>query len=154
MVLEKISGVCWMLLIGSLTILIFKSIFIELTFSRLSVFFAGVGIIYFICEAMFYFYHYYFVSKDDNWVLDQGYQNLVIGGGDITVFALISTFIGYKFAFLTLFTASLFALISHFIIRILGRKYIGVFQGPDIKYVPFVPYLSFACFIIIIILYA
>lgn len=125
-----------------------KISFIDLDFDKLITFFSGVGLIYLFCEIIFYFICLfialiknelaiqYSASNPHSSVLN---PNITIGGGDITIFALISTYLGFKFAILVLFLASLFALCSPLILK-------------NIKlYVPFVPCLSLACFIIVII---
>ena len=118
-----------------------------LTFKNTVLLLAGFGIIYFICEIVLYFIHLFLpgsksLSKDENM---SDTLKISIGGGDITVFALISVFLGFKLAFMVLFIASLLGILSHFIIGA-----VNISQAKSEKYIPFVSYLSLACFIIII----
>ena len=138
----------WIVFFLLLLIHIYKTIFIDFNFNILSLLFAGFGIIYFICEIVLYFVSLFFpgIAKDENMSVT---SKISIGGGDITVFALISVFLGYKLGFVVLFIASLLAIISHFIFRVV-KKFPALSSQPSAPYIPFVPYLSLACFIIII----
>ena len=89
-----------------------------------------------------------FFSKEEE-VKDDLQEGITIGGGDITVFALISIFLGNKGGFLTLFIASLLASISHFTVRVASDR-LKIPEEKYSQYVPFVPFLTIACFIIII----
>ena len=122
----------WFILLFALLFLVYKIIFIDFAPEKLRLFFAGVGAIYLICEIIFYFFNSFLPSKEINESL-----KTVLGGGDITVFALISVYLGFKGALLTLLIASLLAIISHFTI------------GAHKRQIPFIPYLGLACFIII-----
>lgn len=130
----------WLVFSVVLLIQIYKTVFLNFNLPALGALFTGYGTIYVICEIMLYFLGL-FIQKNDS-VEESEPQNISIGGGDITVFALISVFLGFKVAFIALFIASLFGIISHFIFRVL-KKF-------SVSQIPFVPYLSAACFIIII----
>ena len=144
----------WIVFFLLLLIQIYKIVFIDLSFSNLSLLCAGFGIIYFICEIMLYFISL-FLSPDKNIPESENMpvtSKISIGGGDITVFALISVFLGYKLGFIVLFIASLLAIISHFTIRVISffkKKPTEQFS----QTIPFVPYISMACFIIIMAFY-
>ena len=116
----------------------FKTVYFDLDPASLELYFSGIGIIYFVCEVLFYFFQRFFIVPPHSSALSHE-SPVAIGGGDITVFALISVFLGYKISFLTLFIASFLGIISHFILKFTGRS------------VSFVPYLTLACFIIILI---
>lgn len=129
----------WLILSFALLFLVYKIIFIDFAPEKLKLFFIGVGAIYLICEIVFYFFNSFLPVKE----ISTPSSTTVLGGGDITVFALISVYLGFKGALLTLLIASLLAIISHFII--------GNFRGQlKTNYIPFIPYLGLACFIIII----
>ena len=139
----------WIVLSLLLLLQIYKIVFIDFNFDNLSLLFAGCGIIYFICEIMFYFISLFLpgdknISESENMSIT---SKISIGGGDITVFALISVFLGYKLGFVVLFIASLLAILSHFIFRVVNKSPNSQLSAPQI---PFIPYLSMACFIIII----
>ena len=141
----KSYKILWIVLFIILLFQIYKTGFLDFNLYNLGLLFAGFGIVYFICEILLYFFGLFVDPPDENQNVSDS-MNISIGGGDITVFALISVFLGFKLAFVVLFLASLLAIISHFIIRAISFfKKITVSQA-----VPFVPYLSFACFIIII----
>ncbi len=144
---QKSYLVLWIVFFLLLLIQGYKIIFTDFNFANLGLLFAGFGIIYFICEIMFYFINFFLdgnksISESENMSIN---PKISIGGGDITVFALITVFLGYKLGFIVLFIASLLAIISHFSIGV-----VDFFQAKSPKYIPFVPYLSTACFIIII----
>ena len=147
---QKSYVVLWIVFFSLLLIQIYKTIFISFDFSNLSLLFTGFGIIYFVCEIMLYFISFLFPGNKNIPEIENlsATSEISIGGGDITVFALISVFLGYKLAFAVLFIASLLAIISHFSIRV-----VDFFQAKSQKYIPFVPYLSAACFIIIVTSY-
>lgn len=141
----------WIVFFLTLLLQIYKTVFIDFNLGNLSLLFAGFGIIYFICEIMLYFVSLF--SPGNKSIPESGNMSKIsIGGGDITVFALISMFLGYKLAFIVLFIASLFAIISHFILRVF-KKFPLLNSQFSAQYIPFVPYLSIACFIIIITSY-
>ena len=149
----RIFVLSWVALFFFLLFEIFKLTFIDLSIHKLTMLFSGVGILYFVCEILFYFLSFILFKSKDSGLQQEGsdLQKITIGGGDITVFALISVFLGYKIAFLTLFIASLLALISHFTCKVLGKFLnLSFCQVSNSQYVPFVPYLSTACFIIIV----
>lgn len=132
----------WILLIFLIILQAYKLTFVDFDMSKLALFFSGIGIIYFVCEVLFYFVLRALYSSQVNSSTTDQVQ--VFGGGDINVFALICVCLSYKIAFLTLFIASLLAIISHLTLRYLTRP-----LANNSQYIPFVPYLSLACFIII-----
>ena len=138
----------WIFLSVLLTGQIYKSGFIDYNTNNLFVLFAGIGIIYLTCEIIAYYLSALVLKESDEHKPMVYDEKITIGGGDITFFALISVFLGVKLAFLVLFIASLLAIVSHFILRILPK-----FKNKNLEYVPFIPYLSAACFIIIMTLY-
>lgn len=145
---NKMLSLIWFILFLLVLIEVYKITLLDFDPNKLILYFSGIGIIYFVLEILVYFLSLFFNSNNDKdkscKVEDKVGKKVTIGGGDITVFALISVFLGYKGGFLTLFIASLLALISHFILR--GTKN---FQAQSSEYIPFVPFLSLACFIII-----
>lgn len=127
----------------------YRYIFTTIDFYFFDYLFAGVGVIYFFCEVVFYFLVLFLSdnvleSKDEDAPL-----KLTIGGGDITVFVLISLFLGYKFAFISLFLSSLLALL--FIVFGKFLKYIYKAKSEESQFISFVPYLTLACFIIMMV---
>ena len=134
-----------------------KIMFFDFSFDKLVFYLFGIGIIYFVCEIMFYFYSLLCSSLSSRLsksatcspVTNLSSSNIVLGGGDVTVFVLIAVFLGYKLAFICLFLASFLALISHFICLLIDR----LSKKTISAHVPFVPYLSFACFIILLTIY-
>ena len=148
-------SILWIVNLLLILFLVLKNVFIDFDFHTIFIYFAGVGCIYFICEVVFYLFTL-LVPGISNTCL-QNYdkeEKIALGGGDITVFALISAFLGYKLAFLSLFTASLLAIISHLFWLIVCRFLNYLKSGPNVsKNIPFVPYLMIACFIIILIAY-
>ncbi len=141
----------WIVFFLILLIQLYKTVFIDFNLGNLRLLFVGFGIIYFICEIMFY-YISLFLQGDKNTSESKNMSatsKISIGGGDITVFALISVFLGYKLAFIALFIASLLAIISHFSIRVISFFRKNTLEQLS-QTIPFVPYLSLACFIIII----
>ena len=139
-VLPKIEKM-WLLFAVIFFLILFKILFLDADFSKLTVLFFGIGIIYFFCEIMFYFISLFLSNSslsDKSSSHDK--QIIAMGGGDITVFALISASLGYKYSFFILFIASLVALLAK-------QKH------QDSLYVPFVPYLTTGFFIIIITIY-
>ena len=71
--------------------------------------------------------------------------NIALGGGDITVFALISVYLGSIRAFFALFLASILALIWISIAKLL-------FKDKNVsQFIPFVPFIALACFIIMMV---
>ena len=149
----KIYSILWFTTLLLLIFAIYKTIFIQFLPNRLIIILAGIGIIYFICEVLFYLLSLplikFGILKFETNEPEKSMILSTIGGGDITVFALISIFLGFKAAFLTLFIASLFSLISHFTLWIV-HKFKKESNEQFSNYIPFVPYLSLACFIIII----
>ncbi len=143
----------WALLIMLVGFQVYRLIFSGFQFDKLFSFFSGIGIIYFACEIVYYYLCLFFpqILQEDEEAESTGSESteITIGGGDITTFALISIFLGNKGAFLTLFSASLLATISHFTIRAIG-PYLKIPKEKHSQYVPFVPFLTIACFIIII----
>lgn len=129
----------WLVLFLLVPFQCYKLALINYNLTNLILYFCGIGIIYFVCEIFYYFIILFFVTKGTSLHDKTTNQSITIGGGDITVFVLISVFLGYKLAFLTLFAASLLALISHFTMR-----------KQDLKQISFVPFLAMASFIIII----
>ena len=154
----KIHGnlhiILWITLFFLTLVNFYKIFFIVGEISNLTYYFAGIGIIYFACEVITYFLYLIFRTRDANNLVDTKNSKITIGGGDITVFALISVFLGYKIAFLTLFIASLLATISHLshsrLKKFLAPASGEQSSGPSSEYIPFVPFLSLTCFIIII----
>ncbi|OGI19084.1 MAG: hypothetical protein A3B68_07765 [Candidatus Melainabacteria bacterium RIFCSPHIGHO2_02_FULL_34_12] len=144
----KLINLSWFILLFFLSFLIYKSVFINLAVNNLITLFSGIGIIYFVCEIIFYFLPMVVQTSDFIKNKEENETKITIGGGDITVFALISVFSGFKLAFLTLFIASLLATLSHLIIRA-GGKYINFPQEKISQYIPLVPFLTLASFIII-----
>lgn len=149
--------------LGFLLLIVFLIQFIKISlldfdFDKLIIFLGGIGFIYLICEVIFYLVEILFdYATRSHRVqhLDLPHSsfvssNITIGGGDITIFALISVYLGIKIAFLVLFIASFLAVISHFTLR-LATRFISRGSKFQSQYIPFVPFLSFACFIIIII---
>lgn len=145
----------WFLSLFFLLVFIFKGIFIDFTFQDFPVYFAGIGSLYFICEVMFYLFSLMLssISKMPLQTQDKE-EKIALGGGDITVFALISAFLGYKLAFSSLFIASLLAIISHLFWVVFCQFSNRLkFDSKVSKNIPFVPYLMVACFIVILIIY-
>lgn len=135
---KKVHSYSWLFLFVLVLFQGYKSFYINNSYDELALFFSGIGIVYFICEILFYFIQRLFRSSSGS-LKDDSSSLVAIGGGDITVLALISVFFEYKIAFFSLFIASFLALISHFILKAVGRQ------------IPFVPFLTIACFIIILI---
>lgn len=155
--LEKIKTASYIFLFTLVTIQMYKLALLEQNLSLLNIYFGGIGLIYFFCEVLFYFISLIFQSKNQE-VLDTTLNEgalTTIGGGDITVFALICTLLGYKLGFLVLFIASLFSLISHFILRVMTKLKIVELspQAKNTAYIPFIPYFFISCFIIIVTFY-
>lgn len=148
---EKLIHFLWFPVIFLVLYLIYKTSFIDLNVNSLSNYFVGIGVIYFICEAIAYLINLVFTRTATLHPKETLSSQIALGGGDITVFALISIFLGYKLAFLALFIASLLALISHFITRVLClfSKDLKEQSAVFLKQIPFVPFLLLACFIII-----
>ena len=147
---QKSYIILWSVFFLLLLIQIYKIVFIDFNFNNLSLLFTGFGIIYFICEILLYFIGLFvFKDKAEDVSLP---SNISIGGGDITVFALISVFLGFKLAFIVLFIASLLAIISHFIFRVVNKLTVNNSRF-TVSQIPLVPYFSIACFIIIITSY-
>ncbi len=150
----KYSILSWGIVVLALIFQLYKAIFIDLSLNSLSLFFAGIGIIYFVGEVLFY---YFTLIKQG---IDPKTQELssevpecenkyALGGGDITVLALISVYLGIKVVVLILFLASILALISYYILRpLLINRFLKQAQS---QYIAFVPYITTACFIIIFI---
>lgn len=151
---QKSYTILWTVFFLLLLIQGYKIVFIDFNLGNLNVLFAGFGIIYFICEIILYFISLFFTGKKSIFESKDMSINskISIGGGDITVFALISVFLGYKLGFVVLFTASLLGILSHFIFRVV-KKFPALSSQLSVPYIPFVPYLSIACFIIIITSY-
>ena len=147
----KTSKLLWALILVLLIIHYVYYCFIDIDFIKINNLFKGIGFCYFFCEILFYFVTL-MTSKnlEDHSKLSNEPESFAIGGGDITVFALISTFLGFNFAFLTLFYASLFALISHLFMKVIS-SFSKVKLSEETKYLPFVPFLSLACFIVILL---
>lgn len=134
---------------------------LDFDFDKLVVFLSGIGFIYLICEVVFYLvdlilqrlHSITYSGQDKSCPYSTQHSalstNVAIGGGDITIFALISVYLGIKIGFLVLFIASFLAVVSHFIMRFVSMFFSRSLQPG--AYVPFVPFLSAACFIIIII---
>ena len=141
---NKIALVSWIAFMIMVSLLIYKLLIRENDFVALSAFLSGVGITYFIAEIIMYFIS--LVTDKMVTAKSTEEQQITIGGGDITTFVLIAVFLGYKTAFLSLFIASLLALLSHFILKVAYRPY----KNKKEQVIPFVPFISLACFIIII----
>ena len=142
-----ISTTSWIVLFFLILSLFYKMLLKENDITKLFLYFAGVGIIYFICEIVAYFLSLFFPSKETEHIEKKESLKITLGGGDITVFALISVFLGYKVAFLTLFIASLLAIISHFTLRAILK----LSQNSETQeYIPFVPFLSIASFLFLL----
>lgn len=149
--LEKIKIFSYILLFLLLSAQLYKLIFLKHDFSSLSVFICGIGLIYLFCEVVFYFVGNFIYPKESKGAEVISSQSAItLGGGDITVFALICTVLGYKSGFAALFTASLFCLISHCILRLMARYKPFGLQMQNTNYIPFVPYFFISCFIIIV----
>ena len=139
---KKITDLSWYIIFILLSLHIFTS---NGDLNSLVLLVSGIGVIYFICEILIYF----FIQEPQNIETGKSKKQIVtIGGGDITLFALISVVFNFKFAFGALFLASLIGLISHFIQRLSLKT-----RKQSSQQIPFVPYLSLACFIIIVISY-
>lgn len=151
---QKAYRVSWIVFSMLFMIQLYKILFVDFNALNLTLLLAGIGVIYFICEIVLYFFS---ILSPENKSQDElkiplSSPKTLLGGGDITVFALISLFLGYKLSFIVLFIASLLGIISHLIIGVL-RKF-RVFNSKfSTSQIPFVPYLFIACFIIIIISY-
>ncbi len=151
---QKAYLVSWIVFSLLFMIQIYKILFVDFNTSSLNLLLVGMGVIYFICEIVLYFFS---ILSPENKSQDEvkmaiSAPKALIGGGDITVFALISLFLGYKLAFIVLFIASLLGIISHLIIGVL-KKFRVFNSKSSTSQIPFVPYLFIACFIIIIISY-
>ena len=135
----------WLLLF----ILIFTHLcrFVGTNEDKLNVFFFGIGTIYFVCEIVFYLLNVFLLKEKDELQASHEVETS-IGGGDITVIGLISVFLGYKLGLVTVFLASIISLLAYLII-ILINKLVPNIKKIEFKYIPFVPYLTIACFIII-----
>ena len=146
---ENISRILWIAFLPLLCIQIYKIVLIEHHYINLTNYFVGIGIIYLTYEILFYFLNLLLLPTQQTLETQPDPLKITLGGGDITVFVLISVFLGYKLAFLTLFFASLLAVISHLITRT-----ICIFTKSSkekiSQHIPFVPYLSIVCFIIIL----
>lgn len=141
---NKLVLVTWIVFMIMISLLIYKLLITENDFIALSAFLSGVGITYFIAEIIMYFIS--LVTDKMVTAKSTEEQQITIGGGDITTFVLIAVFLGYKTAFLSLFIASLLALLSHFILKVAY----GPYKNKKEQFIPFVPFISLACFIIII----
>ena len=153
-VFSKFKILSWLILFIIFSVQIFKLLFIEKDLNKIFLYLSSTGIIYFICEIFTYLLGTLLLKRISKKSLNSDISReiqpkITIGGGDITVFALISVFFDYKIGFLTLFIASLLGIISHFIIRAL-KSFKKSSHGQVSQYIPFVPYLSVACFIIMI----
>lgn len=141
------AGAFWFLSIIILIGLLYKALIFNYNLEILRTLFLGIGLIYLFNEILFYLVLTLtpFVQIDED---DEESPKYAIGGGDITIIALISAYLGYKYAFLTLFFASLLALVSQLVLKLVSvlkkQK-----SSEDSKHFPFVPYICFACFIII-----
>ena len=147
--LNKINISLWTILFILLLVQTYKSIFIDYNADTIFLLFAELGLVYLICEIIVYSFMLFASKELDKPETESSDEKITIGGGDITFFALISVFLGIKQSFFVLFIASFFAIVSHFILRILPK-----FKTRNLEYIPFIPYLSIACFIIIIMFYA
>jgi len=125
-----------------LVIQILKFTIFTFDIQNLIIYLSGIGLIYFFCEIVYYPIQLISYVRHTNETSSP--EEIGIGGGDITVFALISVILGYNLGFLTLFLASLLAIISHLIIKAVKGS-----QKRE-KGIPFVPFLAISCFIIII----
>lgn len=139
-------------ILWSILLFMFLAMFIIYSFITYDVFrlydyFLGVGLIYLICEVIFYFASFFFPGF--NIEEQDAPSQITIGGGDITIIALISSFLGFKVAFLTLFIASFLAILSHILCKLL-QKCLKNSLAKTSDYVPMVPYLVVVCFIIIL----
>ena len=143
---RKLVLALWAALLLMASLIIYKLIAVESNLQTLVKYFSGIGIIYFVAEIIMYFFILFKTKKK---VLTDNNEKTTLGGGDITTFALISVFLGFYNAFLSLFIASLLALISHLILKTTSSLY----KKQSQEFIPFVPFLSFACFIIIITLH-
>ncbi len=157
----------WAITILSIMFQLYRTVFIDFNDSRLILLFSGIGIIYLVCEVSFYFLSLAWSSLVLKFGIGKqleivsGQSNLeesekcdkkyVLGGGDITIFALISVFMGFKTGLLTLFLASFLAVIWYFIINFLLKKMSKhSLEQNQSQYIAFVPYITSACFIIIL----
>lgn len=148
----RLNLLMWLSIILFLIFFIFQILFVSFNTNVLSLYFFGVGLIYFICEILFYFLNSLYVLAENPIPVESSLdaERFAIGGGDITVFALVSLSLGLKLAFLSLFIASLIAILSHFVIRNIVIKCSSQAKQNS-QYLPFVPYISIACFIIILV---
>ena len=137
-ILKKIASFSFLILI----IQILRLSVFTFDIQNLIVYLSGIGIIYFFCEIVYYPLHLICFVRHTPEAPPS--NEIAIGGGDITVFALICVILGYNLGFLTLFLASLLAIISHLIIKAVQNS-----QASE-KGIPFVPFLTVSCFIIII----
>lgn len=133
-------GLLWTLEIFLLLGIFYKFIFIYPNINNIFNFFTGIGLIYFICEVVSFYIVNLLNLKIANLDEDTTNAPIALGGGDITVFALIVLFLGFKLGFMSLFLASLIGILSHYLCKTQKSQYL-----------PFVPYLVIACFIIILI---
>lgn len=144
---NKLIFILWAVFLLITFLIIYKLIAIEPNLQALIEYFSGVGIIYFVDEIIIYFL--VFLKTNKKKTPKSNDEKFTLGGGDITTFALISVFLGFRNAFLSLFIASLLALISHLILKTTSSLY----KKQKQELIPFVPFLSLACFIIIITIY-
>ena len=143
------NNLFWLLLFSLFSAQIFKLIILEPHLSNLRLFLCGIGIIYFICEVVFYIVQRFVPYFKSQSLTSTTQSPILLGGGDITVFVLITLFLGYRESFLVLFLASLFGICSHLLIKLLG----GLQKDSKKKhseYLPFVPYMVLATLFIII----
>lgn len=136
--------ILWVLLISFSVFYFIKLVFIDFDLVLFSLFFSGIGIIYLFCEVLLYFVSLFLPGDKPEEVESSEEINIALGGGDITVFALISVYLGYIKAFFALFLASVLALIWIQIARVfLKDKLVS-------QFIPFIPFIALACFIIIV----
>lgn len=142
----------WTFLLAFLLFHFYRFVFAGINFDLLGNLFVGIGIIYFFCEIIFYYFvlifSKFFLVEEVLENVNNDSPKLTIGGGDITVFVLISLFLGYQDAFMSLFLSSILALISIFFTKIV--RYITKIKSEESQFISFVPYLTAACFIIIL----
>ncbi|MBI3308993.1 MAG: prepilin peptidase [Candidatus Melainabacteria bacterium] len=151
---KKTNTILWFLSFVLIMTLFVKALFVDFDISLIKDLFVGVGLIYLFCEILFYLIGIQFLNLRVPNQDSKAETAVVLGGGDVTVLAIISVFLGFKIAFLSLFLASilgLFVFLLQFIYkRLINTKNIKL-ESEYAHYVPFVPYIVLACFIIIMI---
>ncbi len=110
--------------------------------------FSDIGFIYLFCEVIFYYLVMFPPINSFIKPVSDDSSKVVLGGGDITVFALISLFLGYKLAFVSIFIASSVSLIYILFIKFI-LKFFKLSYKIETEHVPFIPFLSIGAFVVI-----